>query len=491
MATLYLTEQYASVKRDGECLIVQMPAEEKGGERRNISVPLLKVDQVVVVGNVTLTTPALMALLEQEVEVCWLSYYGHFRGRLHSTHSKNAPLRLAQHKAHCDAWMRGEIGRAIVRGKLKNMRAVLLRYARSRDDVEIASKAGQIGAMVERVSRLNLGVSGEGVDGTESYAVPVAARQQAQQAAGAVDRDSLLLGEDDGVFLGDYAIASSVDVVGVGMHSEAEQGDDYDCKDLLNESIEQVDLLDGGENLAELTEMYALDLALSSDEGSGAGRDVDGRVAQPGQVGGRGIIPGRMHGLGALLGLEGAGSAAYFSVFGRLLKPEWARLFSGRVKRPPTDPVNALLSFGYTLLATQAMAAASIVGFDPYIGYLHAAGYGKPALALDLIEEFRPLIVDSVVITLLNTGVLKQGDFVWENVPALRTGGERPASAVRLTDGARKVFLARFEERLRETIKHPVFGYKASYRRCMEMQARLLAKAVTGEIPRYVPFVVR
>src|SRR5436190_4022275 len=113
----------------------------------------------------------------------------------------------------------------------------------------------------------------------------------------------------------------------------------------------------------------------------------------------------RMHGLGPLLGLERSGSAAYYGVFGSLCKGEWG--FAGRVQRPPTDPINALLSFGYTVLTNQVVSLVCAVGLDPGIGVLHQPGFGKPALALDLVEEFRPIIVDSVVITMLNNGQLK------------------------------------------------------------------------------------
>ncbi len=119
------------------------------------------------------------------------------------------------------------------------------------------------------------------------------------------------------------------------------------------------------------------------------------------------------------------------------------------------------------------------MGLDPYIGFLHSSQYGKPALALDLMEEFRGPIVDSVVITLINTGALKREDFVEE------------AGTFRMNDAARRTFLEKFEERLNTQIEHPTFGYKATYQKCLELQTRLLAKNLTGEIPAYPPFLVR
>jgi len=183
--------------------------------------------------------------------------------------------------------------------------------------------------------------------------------------------------------------------------------------------------------------------------------------------------------LETILGMEGAGSVAYFRCFGKLLSDPRQWPFPGRVKRPPTDPVNSLLSFGYSLLTNKVASAVQLVGFDHFIGYLHSSFYGRPALALDLLEEFRPSIVDSVVVNILNHRMLTPTDFVVE------------LGAYRLKDERRKVFFTKFEERLTEEIEHPIFGYKTSYRRCIELQARLLAKYVTGEIDEYPPFFLR
>jgi len=183
--------------------------------------------------------------------------------------------------------------------------------------------------------------------------------------------------------------------------------------------------------------------------------------------------------LEAILGLEGAGSAAYFGSFGKLLSDPRQWPFPGRVKRPPTDPVNALLSFGYALLTNKVASAVQLVGFDHFVGYLHSSFYGRPALALDIMEEFRPVIVDSVVLTLLNNRMFTVDDFVVE------------LGAYRLKDERRKVFFTKFEERLNEEINHPVFGYKVTYRRCVELQVRLLAKFITGEIEEYTPFYIK
>jgi CRISPR-associated protein Cas1 len=138
-----------------------------------------------------------------------------------------------------------------------------------------------------------------------------------------------------------------------------------------------------------------------------------------------------------------------------------------------------LLSFGYSLLTNKVASAVQLVGFDHFVGYLHSSFYGRPALALDLVEEFRPVIVDSVVLGMLNRRMLTANDFVVE------------LGAYRLKPEKRTVFFTKLEERLNEEVSHPIFGYKTTYRRCLELQARLLAKFVTGEISEYPPFLAR
>jgi CRISPR-associated protein Cas1 len=182
--------------------------------------------------------------------------------------------------------------------------------------------------------------------------------------------------------------------------------------------------------------------------------------------------------LEVLRGHEGEGSAAYFAVFGYLIKQDLS--FPGRVRRPPTDPVNSLLSFGYTLLYNDLHSACNVVGFDPYIGYLHADRYGRANLPLDLMEEFRPLIVDSVVLTCLNKRIIQKDDFVVEL-----------GSAHRLNDEARRRFLLQYEERKNTEFKHPIFGYRMTYHRCFELQARLLAKYLQDELDEYPPLITK
>ena len=141
--------------------------------------------------------------------------------------------------------------------------------------------------------------------------------------------------------------------------------------------------------------------------------------------------------------------------------------------------MNAVLSFLYSMLIRQAMVSAMAVGFDPYMGFYHQPKYGRPALALDLAEEFRPLIADSAALTLFNNSELKEKDFI-------RRGG-----AVSLTQDGRKAVIGAFERRMDSLITHPLFKYSISYRRIMEVQARLLGRHLLGELKKYPAFTTR
>lgn len=361
MPTLYLTEDYSFVRRENqECLLVQIP-ERKGkhgtapSPARKERVPLLKVDEVVVVGEVTLSASAIHALLEREIEITFLGHHGQFKGRVSPPFSRNAVLRLAQYRSHHDMARRCELARSFVIGKLSNQRTLLQRYQRRRADPEMRQSIEQMAVCIQQLAALQIS--------------PLGAQRLAS---------------------GDNRIAGTP--------------------------------------------------------------------------------------LETILGLEGAGSAAYFRCFGTFLANQELWPFAGRVKRPATDPVNALLSFGYALLALKVADAVQTVGLDHYVGYLHSTTLGRPSLALDLMEEFRPVIVDSLVLTLLNKRMLAPADFVEE------------VGTYRLKSEPRKRFLTSWEDRLNEEIIHPLFGYKTTYRRCLELQARLLAKAVTREIEAYTPF---
>lgn len=354
MSVLYLTEPNAFVRLDGETLLVRIP-EQDGSQAKKLRIPLGKVSQVVVFGNATLTTPAITALIEQHSEICYLTWFGKFVGRVSGDYHKHGQLRLLQHTAHHNPSAVLHIAATCVRSKLHNQRTLLLRSSRIHENQQVDEAAETIERMIEQVDALP----------TVATIAPDPARPQ---------QDTVL---------------------------------------------------------------------------------------------------------GQLMGIEGAAAAAYFGAYGQLFIDKWGRTFSGRHKRPPTDPINALLSYGYTLLISQAVAAAQVVGFDEYVGYLHSTQYGKPALALDIVEMFRAPVVDSVVLTLLNNRMLDQSDF------------EETLGAWRLTDRGRKLFLQKFEERLSTEISHPILKNKVTYRRCLELQMRLLSRWLLGELKRFRGFYTR
>ncbi|MBL8215761.1 MAG: CRISPR-associated endonuclease Cas1 [Bryobacterales bacterium] len=190
-----------------------------------------------------------------------------------------------------------------------------------------------------------------------------------------------------------------------------------------------------------------------------------------------------------LLGIEGNAARLYFGAFQGLIKVEtedgsvtsggFTFDWEGRNRRPPLDPINALLSLGYSMLVKDLTIACYAVGFDPMLGYYHQPRFGRPALALDLMEPFRALIVDSAVVNAINTKMVTLRDF-------LRVG-----RSVALKPEGRKAFYRAYEARMDTLVTHPLFEYRLSYRRLLEVQARLLGKYLEGEIGEYPVFVTR
>lgn len=185
-----------------------------------------------------------------------------------------------------------------------------------------------------------------------------------------------------------------------------------------------------------------------------------------------------------LLGIEGGAAAAYFRHFRYLIRQTDSKEtlsfdFQQRNKRPPADPVNALLSFSFAMLVRQWVATLTSVGFDAYRGFYHQPRYGRPALALDMMEPFRPLLADSTVLLAINNGEVRPSDFI------------SAAGSVNLAPEGRKRFIATFERRLGQEVTHPYFGYRVSYRRLLELQARLLARFLLGDIRQNPNFTTR
>jgi CRISPR-associated protein Cas1 len=336
-AVLYLQEPGSHVGKRSEHLVVRKDGAELS------KVPMHAVRQVVVFGNVQVSTQALETLAANDVPVAYLTGHGRFLGAFVPAVPKNVGLREAQFRCFADEGERLKLAKAVVRAKLTNQRALLMRSLR-----------------------------GDGDRGSDEPAAR-------------------------------------------GIAELLRRLDDAGC-------VETV------------------------------------------------------------LGLEGQGAALYFGEFGRFLKarpPGRGFDFTARNRRPPRDPVNALLSFAYALLAKDCFSAVCTVGFDPYRGFFHAGRHGKPSLALDLLEEFRPVIADSVVLTLVNNEMVGPRDFMtWRE-------------ACQLTEGGRKAFFAAYEQRKATVVTHPLYGYRMSYSRMLEVQARMLAAYVRGGVRAYTGFTVR
>jgi len=331
LATLYVTEQGARVEKEYRRLLVTKEDEVL------LAVPAARVSHVVLVGNVGVTTPALIAMLDEGVGLSLMSRWGQSRGRLMPPTGKHIALRHQQYRRTQDGAFCLAMSRAFVGGKLRNYRTLARRMARSRPEINSMP--------VQRVSA---------------------------------------------------------------------------C-------IQQVD---------------------------------------------------RTQDLATLRGVEGAGSRAYFAVLRQALRPGMG--FEKRTRRPPKDAVNALLSLGYTLLTADLFAACEVVGLDPYDGFFHADKYGRPALALDLVEEFRGIIVDSVVMNVVNRGMLKMEDFE-----------PGPRGGTYLRRQKMKDFFQQYTARLNTEVLHPLAGRRLTYQKCFEVQARQVARVILGQQPEYVPFLTK
>ena len=177
--------------------------------------------------------------------------------------------------------------------------------------------------------------------------------------------------------------------------------------------------------------------------------------------------------LDSIRGHEGQAAALYFDHFAGMVKSDLAAEFDahGRQRRPPPDPINAALSFAYSMLVHECTAALRVARLEPSIGAFHVSRPGRPALSLDLMEPFRPLLADSIVITAFNRGELKAGHFT------------RTAAGCMFTDAGRKAFFGVYGRRMADEVTHPVFGYKLSYRRMIILHARMIAAWLLGEVP--------
>jgi CRISPR-associated protein Cas1 len=344
-AVLYLQEQGSFVGIRGEHLVIR----KDGIDLQTM--PICGLRQVVVFGNIQVSTQALETLALAEIPVVYLTRYGRFIAVLDAAPRKNVMLRADQYRVFTDPTRALCLARAVVKAKILNQRTLLMRSLRSQ--------------------------RGSNGDDRETHA------------------------SDEPVARDMAELAAKVD-----------------------------------------------------------------HITDP----------------AVILGTEGQAAHLYFSHFSRLLKrndPTASFDFTCRNRRPPRDPVNALLSFAYALLVKDCFSAVLTVGFDPYQGFFHAGRHGRPSLALDLMEEFRAIIADSVVLTLINNRMVTIADFLTYQ------------DACQLTEHGRAQFFRAYEQRKATIVKHPVFGYPMSYSRMLEVQARMLASYVRGDVPAYIGFVSR
>jgi CRISPR-associated protein Cas1 len=185
--------------------------------------------------------------------------------------------------------------------------------------------------------------------------------------------------------------------------------------------------------------------------------------------------------LDQLRGIEGEFSAEYFSVFNDLITVQREHFqLSGRTRRPPQDPVNSMLSFLYSMLANDVRSACEATGLDAAVGFLHRDRPGRPSLALDLMEEFRPVLVDRLVLSLINRGQVKRSDFI-----------EDPGNGIRMNEATRKLIVSSYQKRKQESVTHPFLNEKMTLGLVPHIQARLLARHLRGESDAYAPFAWR
>jgi CRISPR-associated protein Cas1 len=185
--------------------------------------------------------------------------------------------------------------------------------------------------------------------------------------------------------------------------------------------------------------------------------------------------------LDSIRGFEGESARRYFGAFNHLLRQDRAGFsISGRNRRPPLDPTNAMLSFTYALLLHDCVAAATSAGLDPNVGFLHEDRPGRPSLALDLMEEFRPLIADRLVLTLINRQEIRVKDFK-----------KRDGGAVEMSDTARKTLVTSWQKRKQEEVTHPFLDQKTTIGLLPFIQAKLLARHIRGDMPAYIPCILK
>lgn len=331
MPTLYLTEQGSKLIKTSKRLVVKKDNEIL------LEVPEFKVDQVLIFGNIQITTQAMAFLLDNDISTSFLSIRGKLKGKLLPVESKNVYLRITQYERFKDEEFKLMIAKNIVAGKIRNQRAILQRFARNHPEIDFS----------EAIDELK------------------------------------------------------------------------ECLRIL---------------------------------------EAKNKVS-------------------TVIGVEGRASAIYFKCFSSMFRKELK--FDTRERRPPTDPINSLLSLGYTMLSNECLSILSAIGFDPYIGFLHSLEYGRPSLGLDLAEEFRQPIVDTLTLALINKEILKPEDFE-----------EGEDKAVFLKPESRKIYFSHYEKKMHSTLEDAIIKEVIDYRKILYNQAQKLAKSIkTGE--PYKPYQIK
>lgn len=282
----------------------------------------------------------------------------------------------------------------------------------------------------------------------------------------------------------DFLIENRVDTVFMTLHGRYRGRLMHEFSKNVHLRREQYRRLDGGPFALELARVIVAAKIVNSRTFLMKAARRAGGVAEIGEaverMGALGAGLARAGTLDEVRGFEGAASAHYFGVFGRLLKNDDFS-FDERNRRPPLDPVNVLLSFGYTLLANAVETAVQVVGLDPYLGALHEPAYGRPSLVCDLMEEYRSVIVDPMVVACINKKAFEAADF------------EQPDNGepVRITRAAARWFVELFEKRLRNAVRYEPRGCQLNWRQVIEEQVRQFARHLLGTEPAYEPFIVR
>jgi CRISPR-associated protein Cas1 len=319
MKFIYITEQGSIVRKTSRRVVISK------NKKTLAEIPIIGLDGVLIFGNIQITSQAMAFLLDNGIQVSFLSTKGKYRGTLMPAQTKNVLLRIAQYERYLDEDFQREHASRLVEAKIRNERALIMRYSRNHPEIEFNNEISVLDSALEKTR--------------ENLSLPV------------------------------------------------------------------------------------------------------------------------------LLGIEGHTSATYFRAYGKMFRKDLT--FTTRSRRPPKDPVNALLSFGYTLITNEIFSLLIAIGFDPYIGYLHGIDYGRPSLALDMVEEFRHPIIDRLTLYIFNNQILTSQDFE-----------ESGDGGVSLKPDALKIYFENYEKRMDELFEDSFTKEKVSYRLLFRKQAHKLSKAI-------------